>query len=358
MLRRLVSAIGFVLLIVALAGGTTLLRVQAQDDAPPRPKGDRRLAIDVREAEGEEYDTAFLMALEMGMQEIGLSLDWADLEPAPQSYDTSLLEIANVYYPAYGVPLTLTLRPIHTHTLRVPDDLRQTAFDDPAMIDRFTTLLDVVFATMPDVDFAGLIIGSEFDAYLGADAGAWAAYTTFAAATADYARQQRPGIPVAFEAMYPAFIGDAAPYLAELNAHADLIGVSYYPIRADGYVEAPSVVADAFATLVAAYPDQPIALYQYGYPSSEAIGSSEALQAGFIRESFAAWDTHADQIAVIDFTWLTDMSAESVAFFEDYYSYSTPEFRAFLGSLGLRYADGTPKTALATLRDEAAARGW
>lgn len=323
------------------------------------PKGDRRLGIDVNEAEGEEYDAAFALAVELGMDEVGLSLDWIDLEPAPGQFDGTWLEIANIYYPAWGMPLTLTLRPIHTGTLRVPDDLRDLPLDDPTMIARFEALLDFVFATMPDVTFSSLVIGSEFDAYLGNDAARWVQYTNFAQQTADYARSQRPGLQVAFEAMYEAFTGPASQHLGALNAHAaDIIGVSYYPLEDDFAVQSPKVVAEAFATVAGAYPDKPIYFYQFGYPSSDLLGSSEAQQAAFIREAFAAWDAHADHIKMIAFTWLSEQSSETVAGFEDYYGYSDERFAAFLGSLGLRYRDGTPKAALDALREEAAARGW
>lgn len=320
---------------------------------------DRILAIDISEGDGEEYDTLFQMSLGLGMQQVGLSFDWGALEVAPGEYDGSLFEIMNIYYPAYGVPVDLTLRPIHTGTLQVPADLRGRALDDPIMIERFNRFLDFAFATMPDVEFSSLVIGSEFDSYLGSNADRWRQYTAFAAATADYARRQRPGLKIAFEAMFPAFDDPTtAAYLADLNAHADIIGVSYYPTDESFNPRPLTGINDDFAVIVEQYPDKPIWFYQYGLPSSPVLNSSEELQADFIRESFRVWDTYADHVQMIDFTWLTDMSRDEVAYFEDYYSYSSPEFAAFLGSLGLRHADGTPKLALEALREEAQRRGW
>jgi hypothetical protein len=88
------------------------------------------------------------------------------------------------------------------------------------------------------------------------------------------------------------------------------------------------------------------------------LGSSEARQAEFIAEIFAAWDRHADRIPMIDFTWLHDASPESVQDFEDFYGLSSDTFHEFLATLGLRTYDGRDKLAFLRLMEEAAARGW
>jgi len=343
--------LSFLLMLVLIAG--SVIGAAAQDTDI-----DRWIGIDVNEAEGEDYDAAFALATEIGAGEVGISLDWNQIETAPGEYDATLFDIMNVYYPAYDMPVSLTLRPVHTGTLQVPRDLRRTAFDDPEMIARFNALLDFAFEKMPDVEFSSIVIGSELDGYLGNNARRWEQYTSFARQTADHARSLRPGVPVAFEAMYAGFTGPAAEHLQTLNEHADVIGLSYYPTNPDFTVRPPSTIADDLAPVLADYPGRPFFIYQYGYPSSEELGSSEELQAAFIRETFTFWDAHPAQIQMIDFTWLTEQSPQTVREFEAYYSFSSPAFSAFLGSLGLRHYDGTPKLALTALREEAAAHGF
>lgn len=339
-----------IILMLSTASSFTL----AQTD-----KSDRLLAIDVNEAEDEEYDAAFGLAKQIGMQTLSLSLDWEALEPAPGQYDPTWLEIANIYYPAYHTPLNLVIRPIHTGTLRVPTNLQHTDFDDPVMAERFMRLLDFIFQTTPDLKIHSLVIGSELDGYLGSDAGRWQAYTEFARVVSDYARAQRPGLRIAFETMYQGISDDAIlPYIQMLNQLSDVIGISYYPLGDNFQVQPLSTVAKDFKFIVEAFPGQTIYFYQLGYPSSELNGSSQAAQANFIREVFSVWDQHADQIGMIQFTWLTEQSSDSVAYFEDYYGYSSQTFAAFLESLGLRHRDGTPKPAIEALKAEAAARGW
>jgi hypothetical protein len=60
----------------------------------------------------------------------------------------------------------------------------------------------------------------------------------------------------------------------------------------------------------------------------------------------------------MEFCWLHDISAETVAGFEGFYELSHPKFAAFLGSIGLRTHDGKDKAAWPALKVEAAARGW
>jgi hypothetical protein len=134
--------------------------------------------------------------------------------------------------------------------------------------------------------------------------------------------------------------------------------VSYYPLEKNGDAKAPSVVRADFDRIVALYPSQPIYFYQFGYPSSDYIQSSEARQAEFIREAFQAWDAHADHILLLDFTWLHDKSPAEVKGYEQYYGFSNRPFAEFLGSLGLRTYDGEDKEAFLTLLAEANARGW
>jgi hypothetical protein len=322
------------------------------------PKGDRILGMDVSDtAEGENYDTTFAIARELGVQDVGLSLDWRDIEIAPETYDTPWLEIANLYYPPYHTSVSLTIRPIHTNLKPVPADLVDITFDNPVMIERFNRLMDYVFSQIPDLQLSSLVIGSEFDIYLGTDEEQWRQWIAFCRATSEYIRSQRPDLPVAFEATFNGIMGVAAEAVQELNEFADIVGVSYYPL--DNFsVQDPSVVEADFAALTAAYEGRTIYFYQLGYPSSEFLGSSEARQAEFIRETFRAWDTHADQIALIDFTWLTDSSPQGVQEVEDYYGFGGEAFRAFIGSLGLRTFGGEPKAALLALEEEANWRGW
>lgn len=324
------------------------------------PRGERMLGIDVVEAEGETYDQAFQFARLAGMQFTSLSLAWDDLEPQPGEYspDPNFLAIANQYYPAQGVPLALTITPIDTNRARLPADLKDAAFDDPEVIARFERLLDYVFSQIPDVELAILAIGNEVDAMLGVDAAAWARYQTFYESTAAYARSLRSGVPVGVKVTMAGLTGERRELAQALNARSDMILVTYYPLEAGFSVRPSDVVAGDLAALAALFPDRPIGVLEAGYPSSEELGSSQAQQAEFVRQSFRAWDSQAGQIVLLNFTWLTDVPRASVEAWIDYYGLDDRRFAAYLATLGLRGADGVPKPALDALAAEAHARGW
>jgi len=331
----------------------------AQIAASPTPSAGRLLGIDVSSAEGEEYDQAFKLARQTGMQFTSLSIAWDEIETRPGEFapDPNWLSIANSYYPAQGVPLALTITPIDTNRFRLPDDLAGRAFDDPLVIARFERLLDYVFTQLPDVELCVLSIGNEVDAALGSDGGAWERYRTFFQASAAYARRLRPGLPVGVKVTMAGLTGEARSRAQALNTGADLVLVTYYPLDSDFGVRSPDVVQADLAELVSLYPDRVIGILEAGYPSSALLGSSEAMQAEFVRQIFGAWDSQATQIAMLNFTWLTDAPGSSVEAWKEYYGLDDPRFAAYLATLGLRLSDGTPKLALGALDAEAHARG-
>lgn len=350
------------LTLIALFAGALACGTPTEDGLRPaashNPSAGRLLGIDVSSAEGENYDQAFELARQTGMQFTSLSVAWDEIEPRPGEFapDPNWLAVANSYYPVQGVPLALTITPIDTNRIRLPDDLEGRAFDDPQVIARFERLLDYVFMQLPDVELCVLAIGNEVDAALGSDAGAWERYRTFFQATAAYARGLRPGVPVGVKVTMAGLTGEARSRAQALNTDADLVLVTYYPLDSDFGVRSPDVVQADLAKLASVYPGRAIGIIEAGYPSSALLGSSEALQAEFVRQIFRAWESRAAQIAMLNFTWLTDAPEASVEAWKEYYGLDDPRFAAYLATLGLRRSDGHPKLALAALAAEAHAR--
>jgi hypothetical protein len=307
------------------------------------------------------YDSAFINCYNIGMRQIGLHFLWkSGLEATPGIYSLSTLDIANLYYPYFNVPVDLNIDPIETNVLELPSDLTSYVFSDTVVINRFKILLDSVFNHIPDLQLSSLVIGSEVDGYLGTDSAKWAQYTTFYSAVSAYAKTLRPGLKVACEAMYPGLTGASSIYLQTLNSYSDYIGVSYYPLNSNFTVKPASVVAIDFSNLVSLYPSKPIYFYQLGYPSSSSCNSSETKQAQFIDQVFQSWDTYSSNIKMIDFTWLHDWSSATVNYWSTYYGISDTAFLGFLGSIGLRNwsGNGTDKQAYKELECETKQRGY
>jgi hypothetical protein len=321
-------------------------------------KGDRQLSIDVSMPSDNDYNKAFELAEEIGMERIGLFQNWDTIEPSPRNYSGTWLSIADKYYPAKKVSLDLTIAVIHTNHSTVPEDIRNKALNDPEVIERFKSLLDFVFSQMPNTHFSSIVISSESDIYLGTDEKKWEQFESFYKEIVSYIHVKKPGISVTTEFAFNGLTGQMKKKAQDVNKLSDVIGVSYYPISDDFNVKDPAIVSDDFNTIVAIYPHKPIIFYQFGYPSSEYIKSSEERQALFISEAFRAWDKHKDKIKMIDFTWLHDFFPQKVDEMTGVYGISSRGFTEFIGTLGLRTYEDLDKPAFQRLKEETHVRGW
>ncbi|MCI0617572.1 hypothetical protein L0244_31750, partial [bacterium] len=153
---------------------------------PPVPKKSRQLAIDVTEMRDGNYEDAFKLAKDVGMDRIGLFLSWNVLEPKPQQFDGTLLDIAAVYYPAHHVKIDLTLTVVNTNHLDTPSDLQNRSFSDPVVIDRFKKLINFVFTKLKPDQLASVNIGSEYDKFFGTDQKKWAEFAAFYKSARDH----------------------------------------------------------------------------------------------------------------------------------------------------------------------------
>lgn len=305
------------------------------------------------------YDSCFKIGADLGMKQIGLFQEWKTVETNSVTFNTSNLDIANIYYPAYNMSVDLTLAPIATNVLEVPPDLTATAFSSTIMINRFKRFLDTVKAHIPNVTLSSLVIGSEHDIYLASNATKWAEYTTFYNAVSIYAKTLWPGLKVATELTFDGLVNQNS-FAQTLNANSDYIGISYYPLNSNFTVKPVSVIPTDFATVVGLYPSKPICYYQFGYPSSTVCASSNNQQKQFITQAFTSWDVYQSNIRMIDFTWLHDLSTAQVNYYATYYGLTNPVFLEYLRTLGFRdwNNNGTDKPALNELRCQAKQRGY
>lgn len=305
------------------------------------------------------YDSCFALGANLGMSQMGIFQNWTAVETAPNTFNMFLFDIANYYYPLHSMPIDLTISPISTNNLEVPSDLTITAFDNPVFINRFKTLLDSIKTHIPSVTLSSLIIGSEHDIYIGANATLWGQYTTFYNSVSSYAKTLWPGLKIATELTFDG-LTTYNTFAQTLNSNSDYIGVSYYPLNTNFTVKPVSTIPTDFATLVGLYPSKPICFYQYGYPSSTSCNSSQASQKQFITQTFTSWDTFAANIRLIDFTWLHDLDNATVNYYGTYYGISDTIFLEYLHTLGLRTwnGNGTDKQAFIELECQAKARGY
>lgn len=330
--------------------------------ANPLPKGDRILELDANAPEDQDFDRAMDLARELGAESIRLSVFWDDIEVAPGIYnpDPNWLAIANQYYSAQDLHISLTISVLDTTEIRMPADLEGGSFKDPLVLERFIGLLDYIKTQLVDVDLVYLAIGNEIDGVLGNDPAAWAEYRDFLTPAVDYAKELWPDLPVSTKVTYDGFTGSMKEYALDMIRDSDVVLTTYYPLNGDFTVKDPEIILEDFQTLADLFPGKKILMTEIGYPSSKVNNSSPEKQAEFIHYMFQAWDEHHDQFTVISYSWLSDLSQSSINEYESYYGLSNNEFGEFLRTLGLRTysGGGEDKTGFDIFRNESTLRGW
>ena len=343
---------------------TEILTPQAIEINPEevQPKGNRRLEIDITDAENGDYDQSIALVKEVGAESVSLSVFWDEIETSPGVFspDPNWLEVANLYYPGQDFQVSLVISVLDTSEIRLPADLAEKSFADPEVVSRFRALLDFIKSQIPDLKLVSLAIGNEIDGVLGNDSGAWEQYGVFFTPAAEYARGLWPEVPVGTKIMFEGLTGSSSEYAWDLNQSADVVMVTYYPLQGGFTVKDPEVILEDFDHISEMYSGDEIHFAEIGYPTSEINNSSPQKQAAFIHNMFLAWDKHASQITLISYAWLTDLPQISVKEYEDYYGLSDPAFAEFLRTLGLRTypGNGEDKIGFQVFQEEAKARGW
>ncbi|MEP7300043.1 MAG: hypothetical protein ABI699_00825 [Caldimonas sp.] len=286
---------------------------------------------------------------------------WREFEPASPGLDpdvASEIQLALDAARAGSLTLYLGIAVVNTSVKELPLDLAGRAFDDPVVRVRFHALLDRLVGANPG-RFRYLSIGNEVDEYLSAHPGEQAAYRAFYRDAAQYARSLDPALQVGVTGTAEGALGSHAASLQDLiSAGSDVVMLNYYPMQGDATglasVREPSVVASDFAGMLAFAGARPLLMQEVGYPASTVLNSSEAKQAAFVSQVFAAWKASNGRIPFLNVFLLHDLAPQTCDDLLVYYGLSlSHNYGAFLCSLGLRRADGTPRLAWQTLSDEA-----
>ena len=88
-------------------------------------KGDRIISYQVDMAENANYDSAYGYATQACIESIHLSFSWKEMEPNPGDISGptfDLLDIVDLYYPAFGTSVELNIPVVNTVVREVPGD--------------------------------------------------------------------------------------------------------------------------------------------------------------------------------------------------------------------------------------------
>ena len=297
---------------------------------------------------------AVLTARTAGARLMYVSVKWSDLEPKPGVYNLKPIDDAVVNLGPLGFHVAITIQTIDTSNRTLPPDLMDKPFDSPEMRARLDALLQQIgpklTAAVVDVN-----LGNEVDVYLGTHPQELEAYAGLMEAGRTRLRTSRPGLPVGVTTTFDG-LKTRASVFQRLNRDMDVVTMTYYPLTAAFAVRPAADVSGDFDMMASAAGTKPLLLQEVGCPADPLVGSSEEKQAAFVDAVFDALGKHSSQIGFVNFFLMYDFGDKLVTALTQYYGLNDAHFRAFLGTLGLRKADGTPR--LAWLRFEVRSSAW
>lgn len=303
---------------------------------------------------------AFKMAFDAGARGQMSTATWHSLEPSQAGFNADewrKLNDAIQSAQTYALTEYVGIQVINTNKREMPDDLAGLAFDDDKVKRRFHALLDkLILPNKGRIKY--LSVGNEVDAYLRAHPSEWSNYRRFYEDAAAYAKSLDAQIQVGVTATGSGAFGESPAELRQLNAVSDVVILTYYPLQFDAQmvvtVRDPSVVQADFKRMLAFAGNKPLVMQEVGVPASPLNSSSEATQAAFVTQVFAAWKDAEGRIPFLNYFLLHDVPQKTCDDWGVYYELAgSPSFKAFLCSLGLRTASGQPKLAWAVFQNEA-----
>ena len=319
------------------------------DASGPAPAG-RTLSISASPRQippptGADLLAALDLAYGAGARGQLIAATWKELEPTAGAMNVTPLVNQLDYVPGRMPAIYVGIQLINTVAKEVPADLADTAFDAPAMRARFHALIDALAAALPE-KVTYLAIGNEVDGYLQAT-NQWVQYRAFYEDALDYAHAKMPGVRVGVTAGYNGLVGASRAEMAALNARSNVVMLTYYPIGTGFQVGAPTSARAAFPAMLSAANGKPVVIQELGYPASPLLGSSDAMQAEFFSDAIDQWSgIDGAQMPFVNLFLLHDFTDAQCHTFGDYYGIpDNAQFEAYLCTLGLRHADGTPRPA-------------
>ena len=309
----------------------------------------------------EGYYPALRLAKANGVQVLHSYLLWGQVEDSPGARSWEWNDALMGYRFHEGFEVSLVVNLIHTAVRGpMPEDLQNSAFDDPDFIQRFT---DFILDVLDRYPVQYLSIGNEVNDYFVNHRDEIPAYKTFFQTVYDAIKDQYPDLKVAMTfAYHDAESQDALDIIQELDL-GDFLPVTLYLYdQGFQYTRDPAELEDYFIRILDLAGDKPIAFAEIGWSTAESLQANQTDQAEFLSNAFGLLSQHRKQIEFLSWFSLHDSklenSAEAAITFltdrpdlignEDF----MPKFIDFLNYMGLRENDGTPKEAWFVFQQE------
>lgn len=335
----------------------TVYEIQVPEN--PVQKGQRK--FNIAPSEGiSGFPETFAAMQEVGVGLVELNLEWSYFESEEGVYEDpqGLLQAVG-FYADNDIEIGISLATINTVKRTDPMYLNALPYDDPRYINSFNNLMDWILETIPDrvtVDYVSL--GNEINYVLEGEQ-QWDQYRTFMVSAMDHLRKQYPSIKYGAKVtITDGLLGDERDEILDVINISDVAMLNYYPQDHDFKVldiDEIEVQLEEVINLVAGN----IYFTEVGYQSgSEFCGSSEEKQAEFYHWLFKFWDDYQSKIEFLQIDWMHDISNQALQNYGAYYGSTDGPFLEYLGTLGLKNYDESPKLAWEQIKVDAQARGW
>ncbi len=321
----------------AIAAATILLQQQPTKTCPIG------LAVGVGNGQGEE---AFLGALReqirLGVPQLNISIKWQDLEhEAP--FNLKMVQDQLGLAKFIGADVHFTFTAINTSTKSMPADLGTLPLGNPQTQKRWEEALLKVAKMLPK-NLKSLALGNEVDVYFNEHKEELPAWNDMMKTSRALLRGAGITAPIGVITTYDGAVRHPE-LVKQLQAPWDVYMTTYYPLDQSFTVLPMSEVPNHFKKLDSFAGNKPLYITEFGCPASELNKSSEDTQAAFVDAAFTEIKNRPN-IKLASYFLQADFSSQMLDVFEYYYKIKDDRFRGYLGSLGLRNADGKPRKAL------------
>jgi hypothetical protein len=297
---------------------------------------------------------ALQQAFDAGMTLLHSAPKWNEFEKSPGRFDLpDDADAIGEFADEHDLPIALNIRIVDTNQRSMPSSYQSWRFDDQRMADRLRAVIRA-FPQSYKRHTRYLAIGNEVDGYLGSRRGDIAGYAQLMRLVLPTAREEFPN--ARFTVNFTSGVA------ADMNAYraiadlVDFVSFTYYPLNADFTMRPPSDLRRDIERMLDVAADRKLYIQEIGYPSSERLNSSPRKQAEFYSAAFQVLRSHRDRINGATFLFMSDLPRAVVDSLGLYYTLpNSGNFKAYLQTLGILEASGTPKPAWDVFRREALA---
>ncbi|MBI1333434.1 MAG: hypothetical protein GC165_11215 [Armatimonadetes bacterium] len=308
-----------------------------------------------REPLGEETMLDALRdEIRLEVQGAYVSVKWSDLENDQPFNAKAMQDALGMAKFIGGDSIVVCIKAVDTSVKSVPIAYATRKFDDPEVVKHWEDMLQQVIPLLPKQTKA-IALGNEVDVYFHNHPDELPSFMELVKTTRAFLKGAGVKAPIG---MITSFDGlQRHPDLVkQIQSGFDVTMMTYYPLDQTFQVLPMEDVGRHFDSMLAVAGSKPLFLTEVGCPAGESNKSSEDLQAQFVAKVFDQLKQRGSKISFANYFMQGDYPNQMLDMFEQYYQFKDDNFRSYLGTLGLRKSDGTPRKAYAEFKRQM--RAW